>query len=273
MLKSAFIALVIKMTGIYVASFNSAHVVQTFMKEIYGIDLSPNQILTPDRNISYRHKARSISDIYQSYFERTGGKTPRIIFFDDDKNNINQVQAMGNINTKIAIQAIHVPGCGLTPDFFREHLAKSLAFFREQGNEEGDVILVFDFDCTLTKWHVQNLQKLGKQRDDVEAEHSEMVQVLKRIVTGRHRLDKKPNPVRRLMKSFKKRPRNTGVPQQNTRHPPRVPQQNTRHPPRVPQQNTRPPAVLPWYWYHYQTYGPIQLPVGASPLQGIPHQI
>ena len=256
MLKSAFIALVIKMTGIYVASFNSAHVVQTFMREIYGIDLSPNQILTPDRNIFYRHKARSIENIYQSYFERSGGRTPRIIFFDDDKNNINQVQqwAMGNINTNIAIQAIHVPGCGLTPDFFREHLAKSLAFFREQGNEEGDVILVFDFDCTLTKWHVRDLQqigKLGKQRDDVEAEHSEMAQILKRIVTGRHRLDKKPNPVRRLMKSFRKRPRNTrhppGVPQQNTRHPPRVLQRNTHHPPAVLPQNTRHPlVVLPW---------------------------
>ena len=75
MLKSAFIALVIKMTGIYVASFNSAHVVQTFMREIYGIDLSPNQILTPDRNIFYRHKARSIENIYQSYFERSGGSS------------------------------------------------------------------------------------------------------------------------------------------------------------------------------------------------------
>ena len=171
---------------IYVASFNAAHVVQTFMREIYGIDLSQNHILTPDVSDFYRDKAMSIHSISDWYYRKTG-RTPRIVFFDDDKNNISAVE---NLKKKSGrshlIQAKHVLHCGLTPEFFHKHLAESLIFFRNQGHE-GDVILVFDFDCTLTNWHVANLQQIGrrrtnKQRRRVVAEHSAMAQILKGIL-------------------------------------------------------------------------------------------
>ena len=65
-----------------------------------------------------------------------------------------------------------------------EHLADSIA--QMTTNEGGDLILISDFDCTLTKWHVRNLKEMGepssKRRKPVVAEHSEMAHELENVL-------------------------------------------------------------------------------------------
>ena len=241
----------IKMIGISVASFNSAHVVQTFMREIYGIDLSPNQILTPDVNDFHRDKRISITSIYHRY-EENRGRTPRIVFFDDDKNNINNVKDWATMfGQSHPTRAIHVPKsgktCGLTAECFQKHFAESLTFFRNQGNDGGDVILFFDFDCTLTKCHIHSLQQIGehcsKQRESVVAEHSEMAQILKKVVRPTFG-NKQKNFARRVMRKI--------IPPRTTRHDPALVLRNgmiSCHPPAalVPQNrivSRHPPGAL-----------------------------